>query len=235
MLDANLVHAITLDLDDTLWPVWPAIERAEAALHTWLGVHAPRTAALFADVQALRDIRQQVGANRPDLAHDLSALRRESIRQAITQAGEDSALADEAFDVFFRERQRVEFFEGALGCLEALAARYPIAALTNGNADVHLIGIGHHFQASITARAFGVAKPDARIFLAAAEALGTPPAHVLHVGDDAALDAQGAIDAGMQAAWLNRGGHPWPHAGRPHADVKDLAQLCGLLRVPRGT
>mgnify|MGYP003353772201 CR=1 FL=1 len=35
-------RALTLDLDDTLWPVWPAIERAEAVLHDWLKAHANR-------------------------------------------------------------------------------------------------------------------------------------------------------------------------------------------------
>ena len=40
-------RALTLDLDDTLWPVWPAIERAEAVLHDWLKAHAPATAAAF--------------------------------------------------------------------------------------------------------------------------------------------------------------------------------------------
>ena len=36
MLDRLKVKAITLDLDDTLWPIWPTIARAEAALQDWL-------------------------------------------------------------------------------------------------------------------------------------------------------------------------------------------------------
>ena len=36
MLNLTKIKAITLDLDDTLWPIWPAIERAEAALSEWL-------------------------------------------------------------------------------------------------------------------------------------------------------------------------------------------------------
>ena len=36
MLDIKTIKAVTLDLDDTLWPVWPAIERAEKALENWL-------------------------------------------------------------------------------------------------------------------------------------------------------------------------------------------------------
>ncbi|MOA42056.1 hypothetical protein D3C78_1640780 [compost metagenome] len=50
---------------------------------------------------------------------------------------------------------------------------------------------------------------------------------MLHVGDDARLDACAARDAGMHAVWLNRGGVDWPHEGaEPPATVASLAQLC---------
>jgi putative hydrolase of the HAD superfamily len=42
MLNLSKIQAITLDLDDTLWPVWPTIARAEVVLHDWLEVHAPK-------------------------------------------------------------------------------------------------------------------------------------------------------------------------------------------------
>ena len=91
MLDVAKISAITLDLDDTLWPIWPTIERAERVLHQWLSDHAPMTAALFASPQALREIRNEMAALRPDLHHDLSAMRRESIRMALARAQEDPA------------------------------------------------------------------------------------------------------------------------------------------------
>ena len=31
-LELSRIRAITLDLDDTLWPIWPTIERAERVL-----------------------------------------------------------------------------------------------------------------------------------------------------------------------------------------------------------
>lgn len=42
-------------------------------------------------------------------------------------------------------------------------------------------------------------------FLMLLVAGGLAPQQVLHVGDDAALDVLGALSAGMQAVWLNRG------------------------------
>lgn len=230
MLDLSKIRAITLDLDDTLWPVWPVIGRAEAVLLDWLRRHAPGAAALSATPQALREIRNRMSALRPDLGHDLSALRRESIRLLLEQAGEDPALAEPAFEVFFDERQRVDLFDDALPALARLSARFALVAVSNGNADVHRVGVGRHFKAVVSAREAGVAKPDPRIYHLAALAAGVSAAQVLHVGDDAVLDVGGAHAAGMQVAWVNRAGHAWPdEAKAPHLSVPDLVALCEAL------
>jgi HAD superfamily hydrolase (TIGR01549 family) len=248
MFDPARVRAITLDLDDTLWPVWPTIERAEAVLQQWLHVHAPATATLLHDPAIRRAIRAEVERQHPQHRHDLSFLRREAIRMALRRAGDDPALAEPAFEVFFAERQRVTLFEDVRPALEALAARYPVVALSNGNADVHRVGIGQWFHARLGAREAGVAKPDARIFRAAAAMVGVAPEHVLHVGDDVHHDVLGALRAGMQAAWVDRAGRDWhaalatpPHGPtpaaaepaapheRPHLQVPHLAALCAAL------
>lgn len=230
MLEIARIRAISLDLDDTLWPIWPTIERAEKVLHEWLVDNAPMAAALFSSPAALREIRDYMGANRPDLKHDLSALRRESIRLALYRAGENPLLAETAFDVFFTERQKVELFEDARPALEYLAARFPLVSISNGNADLARVGIHGFFKAAISAREFGVGKPDPRIFHAAAGAVDVTPESVLHVGDDATLDALGALNAGMQAVWVNRADHLWPHEQEPHVTVSHLTELCDLFR-----
>jgi HAD superfamily hydrolase (TIGR01549 family) len=229
MLDVAKIRAITIDLDDTLWPIWPTIERAEKALHDWLTVNAPMAAALFSSPSALRDIRDHMAHSRPELKHDLSALRRESIRLALYRAGENPLMAEQAFDVFFAERQRVTLFDDARPALQFLAARYPVVALSNGNADLARIGLGEFFRASISAREFGVGKPDPRIFHAAAGAVDTMPEDVLHIGDDATLDALGALNAGMQAAWINRSDALWPHELEPQVTLTSLTELVELL------
>lgn len=221
------IRAISIDLDDTLWPIWPTIAKAEGVLLNWLRQHAPATAVQLGDVSHVRALRHEIVALRPDLVSDLSGLRRESIRLALQRAGDDPTLAEAAFAEFFAARQRVDLFEDALPALQFLAARWPVVALSNGNADVHVVGIGQHFHASLSASLSGMAKPDVRFFHAAAQAADVAPEHVLHIGDDAQLDAQGAMAAGMHAVWLNRGGVAWPCEGRmPHVTVASLAQLC---------
>lgn len=224
------VRAITLDLDDTLWPIMPTIARAEAALQAWLQRHAPATAAQAADGQALLAARRRVQHERPELAHDLSALRRESIRHVLRAAGDDPAWAEPAFEVFFEARQQVVLFDDARPALERLAARWPLVAVTNGNADLRRVGLDGFFQDVVSARVLGVGKPDARIFHAATDRLGRAPAEVLHIGDDAELDGVGALGAGLSMAWVNRTAQTWPHPERPpHLHVGDLCALCDAL------
>jgi HAD superfamily hydrolase (TIGR01549 family) len=214
MLDLGKVRAISFDLDDTLWPIWPTIERAEKALLDWLTLNAPVAATLFADAVVVRDLRESIGVNRPDLE----------------RAGEDSSRAAVAFEVFFAERQRVTLFDDSLACLEFLSARYPLVSLSNGNADLQRVGLAPYFRAAISAREFGVGKPDPRIFVAAAGAVDVQHVFRQHVGDDMALDALGALNAGMQAAWINRDEQMWPHEATPHLTLTSLDQLCALFR-----
>jgi 2-haloalkanoic acid dehalogenase type II len=203
-MNPTRIRALTLDLDDTLWPVWPAIERAEAVLHGWLRINAPATAARF-DLAGLRALRERVALEQPQWSHDLSALRRESVRMALAAASDDESLADPAFEVFFAERQRVDFYPDVLDGLQRLSRAYPLLALSNGNADLVRVGLAPWFRGSLSAREFGVGKPDARIFGEACRRLGCAPDEVLHVGDDLELDVRGARDAGLQVVWVRRG------------------------------
>lgn len=230
MLDISKIRAITLDLDDTLWPIWPAIDRAELALSAWLAERAPRTAKTFADVPSRVAVRQQVLASRADMAHDMSAVRRSMIQHVLAQSQEDTRLSEAAFEVFFAARHQVDLYDDALPALDFLAARFPVVAVSNGNADVGRVGLGGYFEGSFSASHFGVGKPDPRIFHAAAHHAQVVPEAVLHVGDDAALDVLGGLGAGMQTVWLNREGHDWAHDAQPHVTVTTLHALCDLLR-----
>lgn len=234
----STIQAITLDLDDTLWPVWPTIKKAEAALHDWLKTHAPNTAALLEAPETMRGRRDTLVAEFPHLAHDYNFLRTEAIRRSLVNGGDDPALAVVAYEIFTEARNTVELYPDALPALQYLAAKFPIVAISNGTADIQRVGLVKYFKGAISAHEFGIAKPDPRIFKAAAVALNVPIDRILHIGDDATLDAQAAQQAGMHAAWLNREGTAWPHAelnqqGEPHhlpiKTVASLAELCALL------
>jgi FMN hydrolase / 5-amino-6-(5-phospho-D-ribitylamino)uracil phosphatase len=223
-------RVISLDLDDTLWPVAPVIAAAEAVLLSWLRMHHPR-AAFGHDVASMRALRAAVSERFPDQRHDLSFLRRRSLHELFTAAGyaSDDTVpipVEEAMEVFYAERNRVEFYADVRPALERLRSSYRLFAVSNGNADLQRCGIADLFDGHVTASAAGAAKPDPRIFAHLLQMAKVEPIQVLHIGDDPLADVIGATRAGMQAVWLNRESRSWPNEFAPPArTVSTLADI----------
>ena len=171
-------------------------------------------------------LRAGVAERFPEQGHDLSFLRQRALRELFGAAGHAEALADDAFEVFFTARNRVEFYEDVRPALARLGERYRLFALSNGNADLERCGIATLFAGHVTARSAGAAKPDARIFARLLHEAGVEAHQVMHIGDDPLADVVGATQAGMQAVWLNREARAWPEQfARPVRTITTLAEI----------
>lgn len=224
------IRALSLDLDDTLWPVAPALEQADRAIDDYLRAHFPQVALAW-PIPAMRALRTAVADAHPELAHDFTAQRQLTLRAAFARCGVAAAPIDTLWEIYFSARNSVALFPDSLPALKHLAARWPLASVTNGNADLVRVGVQAHFRCAVAAREVGVGKPDPRIFLAAASRLGVATHELLHAGDDPELDVLGARRAGLRTAWVNRAGKPWPDAlgAAPDLTVHDLAELAQEL------
>jgi putative hydrolase of the HAD superfamily len=178
----------------------PTLVRAEAALGDWLATRAPRTGALFADAPRRLALRQEVLEQHPEYMHDLSFQRLRALALGLQRHGEDPALAEPAFEVFFAARQQVDLYPQAAEVLQRLSGRYPLLAVSNGNADVVRVGLGAYFSGSVSARDAGVAKPDPRIFHAAAAHLGCAPPRPSPVRRKPMIERDGASPRGGTSA-----------------------------------
>lgn len=198
------VRAVTFDLDDTLWPVWPAIGRAERAMVAWLEVQAPVIVSRFG-VAGLQELRDHIAAQKPELAHHISLMRILAMREAARRSGYAEEVGEQAFGVMWEERNRVDFYDDVEPVLRQLrSSGLIIGSLSNGNADVDRVGMGEYFDFSLNAVSGGGPKPATTMFIRAAALAGCEPAQVVHVGDDLSSDVAGAIAAGMTSVWLNR-------------------------------
>lgn len=223
------VAVVCLDLDDTLWAVGPVLERAEQVLYDWLRAHGPRITERH-DLASMRDLRARIAAEYPDMRHDLTYLRRQALLRHAQEAGYPETVADAAFEVFFAARNRVEPFAEVVAALARLGGRYRLMSLSNGNADLRLIGLAQYFEHSLAAREARAAKPDRRIFEALLERACVEPQEVVYVGDDPHADVEGARRAGLRAVWMDRFDRHWPDELEPPAHrVRDLDELDGLL------
>ncbi len=228
------IRAVAFDLDDTLWDVGPVIVRAEQRLQDWLREHCPRIVERVSS-EDMRAARERLARSEPHNAHDFTYLRITALAAHARDCGYGEEVAARAFEVFFAARNELQLYADVQPALERLRARYRLASLSNGNADLELIGLASLFSVSLNARQIGAAKPHPRCFLQLARDLHLEPRNILYVGDDPFLDIEAARAAGLCTAWMNRSAAPWPSGLEPaDLDVADCLRLAELLALDPG-
>lgn len=227
------IRAITLDLDDTLWPIEPVIEAAEDRLYEWLSANCPRITQCHT-VETLREAREAIAQFEKEIAHDVTEVRRRSLHRIIVGEGSyPHTYVDRAMAKFLEYRNDVEFFPDALPFLSRAAEAYPLLSISNGNADLRRIGLADLFVTHICARDVGAAKPDAKLFLAACQHLDLAPHQVLHIGDHPEQDILGAARIGMKTVWINRTGAQWENERGADYEVTSLERVLDLLPLQK--
>lgn len=223
------LRALTFDLDDTLWDNRPVLMAAEQSLYDWLGRHYPRIKARYS-LKGMRTLRQDLLQQNPELHHDVTTLRKISLRVAAESAGYDHSLVEPAFAVFLEARHRVTLYGDVLPALRTLrSAGYCLGTLTNGNADVQRLGLGQLFDFSLSAASTGKAKPHPRMFQEACRRAHVTTAQLAHIGDEAGTDLAGAQNAGVTVIRMNRRGQPSDPAVVHHAEIRNTTELLTLL------
>lgn len=226
------IRCITFDLDDTLWECKPVIRRAERTFYDWLQRHYPQVTARYG-YEALIESRIAHMRAHQHQAFDLTRLRKHWLKKIADECGADDDLVETGFQIFWEARNRVALFDGVRETLLLLKRHFILGSMTNGNADIHRVGLGDCFHFSVTSAEAGAAKPEKAIFELASAKAGVPLDETLHVGDDSDRDVIGALDSGALAAWVAPEPRPsWPHPRRPHFVIPHVGALPALL-LPR--
>lgn len=219
---------MTFDLDDTLWLCAPVIQNAEFVFYTWLVQHYPAISARY-DIDALVFHRREVFAMYPDQAHDFSWLRRRWLERLARDFGADDRLVEEGFRVYHTARNDITLLPGAHNTLQLASSIYQCGTITNGNADIEMVGIGRYFDFSVTAASAGASKPSPAIFESAVEQSGRQPGQILHIGDDPDRDVRGAAAVGMRTVWINPQGNQWHGDDPPDFELHLVSELPRLI------
>jgi putative hydrolase of the HAD superfamily len=130
--------------------------------------------------------------------------------------------------------------EGAVEIIGMIkkCGQFKLGAVSNGLPDVQYrkletLGIRDKFDSIILSEEVNIRKPDTRIFLLAAEALGIQPSECLFTGDSYSSDVVGAKGAGMRACWL-RQDKPYPENAAVQPDFivnsyQEMEEILGCL------
>ena len=221
-----MIRVVAFDLDDTLWNVYPVIIRAEKKLGLWLEREVP---GLKYSVRDMRSLRDEVLNDHPEIAHRVTEFRQRLIERAMLNSdiphAESKAHSETAMEVFLAARNEVQFFEGALDAIRTIAARYQLGALTNGNADIHRLGLSDHFSFAFSAEQVGAPKPAPDLFHTALLHTGCEPTEMVYVGDDPVKDIDSANEVGLHTVWLKNEQRPGPARTRPDKIIEDIREL----------
>lgn len=224
------IKLLTFDLDDTLWPCTPTIMAAEQKLYEWMQQYVPQITQDH-DSEAIFHKRRDFMRQRPDLLHDMSKLRVESLKALSDETGLDYEWIDEAFEVFFQARQQVELYPDVAPVLDVLSSEYTLVAVSNGNADIGLTGVDRWFEFSVSAAEVGHQKPHPLVFETAMSKAGAAREETVHIGDDEHRDIFGACEAGIRTVWINRSNRDWRHTEcKADHHIRSLDELPEILR-----
>ena len=229
------IQLITFDLDNTLWDVHRVIGNAESAMRNWLQSNMPDVVQAY-NPDTLMTVRTELVSKRPELRHDLSALRIAVLERSMQTCGYDaarsSAGARAAFEVFHAARHEVTYFDGALDVLAALARDYQLGALSNGNADISRLGLDDYFAFSCSAASVGASKPAPDMFNAALKRSGVVAGNAVHIGDHLVDDIHGAASVGMHTIEVRVLPHgPIADAATPGTPSRVVTHLSQLPEV----
>ena len=226
------VRAISFDLDDTLYDNRPVIEHAEQ----WMVAHMRDRyleTAMY-DRSWWHRLKLDLQRQQPALVDDVSLCRRVLLQRGLMEGGMAEAIArqeaESVFAQFLEMRSQIAVPDTTRRILSALAQKYPLVVITNGNVLLERLGLEGQFQHVLKAGGGFRMKPAPDLFTDMARRLQLPPQQIQHVGDDVTTDVAGAVHNGYRSAWLNDVGQDWRTLRiLPDVMLTRLEQLLTLL------
>ena len=228
-------EAISFDLDDTLYDNRPIIKQAEAELQQFLHHSFPKSTKWQFD--DWRKLKFTLFTESPELRHDTTLARLVMLEHGLLQLGYDTqtakAGAQAGLEHFVLHRSHFKVSTEVIELLAQLKQKYRLIGITNGNVDHQRIGLAGLFEFVLHPGHGYKQKPAPQMFELAAKKLGLPLARILHVGDSASSDVDGARQAGCQAVWLNPGfgvsTKSLANGQLPHIEISSVMQLRQLV------
>jgi putative hydrolase of the HAD superfamily len=208
----------------------PTINRAEKATYEWLQSRYSRVSDHYSE-QDLQQLRMALMTKHDAYRIDLSQMRRDMLAQLAKQFDYPvEPMVEEGFDLFYRLRHDVSFYDDVFPVLSQLRKCYRLGSISNGNASAGLTALDDYFDFYINAVDVMARKPSGIIYQAFCDNLEVQPEQCLYLGDDPVYDVVGAREAGMQTIWVNRENNDWPEELEPaQAEINNLYQLLELV------
>ena len=227
------IELITFDLDDTFWDIRSTIVNAEMNSRQWSEDRIGEKIE-WGTFEDFMKIRSELVKKDPSLEYDLGMLRKKTIahhtKKFFKNTKDFNEFIEDAYIFFLGERHKVTFYDDVVLVLEELSSEYKLGVLTNGNADVNKLGIGHLFNFSISSMDVKSNKPDKAHFVKANELSQVDFKNTLHVGDHPVNDILGARNLGINTMWFNLNNLNWEVDDNPLIQYNKWSEFHDLIK-----
>jgi HAD superfamily hydrolase (TIGR01509 family) len=221
------IRAISFDGDMTLWDFDKVMRRALAYALAELRRALPGRASAKLTIDKMIEIRNAVSEELKGQTVSLEKVRLAAFVRTVAEVGEASDhLAKHLNAVYLKHRfEDIELYPDVVPTLEAIAGRYVLGLVSNGNSYPERCGLQERFAFVVFSQDIGVEKPDPAIFRVACVKAGCSPAELMHVGDSLTSDVHGAKSVGAVSVWLNRDRTPRQADTCPDFEIHALTEL----------
>ena len=227
------IELITFDIDDTFWDIRSTIVNAEMNSRQWSEDRIGEKIE-WGTFEDFMKIRSELVKKDPSLEYDLGMLRKKTIahhtKKFFKNTKDFNEFIEDAYIFFLGERHKVTFCDDVVLVLEELCSEYKLGVLTNGNADVNKLGIGHLFDFSISSVDVKSNKPDKAHFVKARELSQVDFKNTLHVGDHPVNDIFGARNLGINTMWFNLNNLNWEVDDNPPIQFNKWSEFHDLIK-----
>lgn len=128
--------------------------------------------------------------------------------------------------------EKAFLFPGAIESLEYLSQKYPLHLITNGFQEVQeqkfrIAKLYLYFKTVTTSEEAGIKKPEPGIFNFAMEKANCTAEDSIYIGDDLAVDVNGALNVGMDQVYFNAEGKM--HKEKVTFEIRCLKELIEIF------
>ena len=229
-----MLRAVIFDLDDTLYDFKSAHTTALQAVKDYAREALSLESEAFSDLH--RRAQRQLSARCPEPCAMIHSrlIRYQRMLELIGAPIEHAPVMSNLYWTTLIRVMRPN--PGMHECLRTIRSMGLVIGIgTNMTADwqfekLKALDIMSLVDFMVTSEEACAEKPDRRIFELCAEKAGCAAGECAFVGDNLEGDAQGAVNAGMRAVWLNPGTED-AEAGPGIVRIRSLRELAGVIRT----
>lgn len=225
---------IFFDLDRTLWDFDAAAEVAFERIYEKYNLKSLGIPSAHEFHEVYHPLNEQLWVLYREDKITKDYLNRTRFMQPLAHYGiHDTALADHlSEDYVYWSPRIVRLVPGTMELLDYLKPKYHLHLITNGFQEVQHTklsgsGLEPYFETLTVSEEVGVKKPNPEIFLYALRKANASPVESLMIGDEMAVDIDGARAAGIDQIFYNASGKTVE--GERTFEVKSLKEIMGIL------